>query len=271
MARPAVVKPERITSAANPLLKDIRRAIARGGLTAEGWCVAETFHLLEEALRSDCEVKAVVAGESVQSAAEGHVRGLGNIKVLVVPDALLNAVSDTETSQGVITLVKPAAWRIEQLFRGCPLVVLLDGLQDPGNCGTIVRAAEAFGATGVIMLKGTAGPYNPKTLRASAGSLFRVPFLHGVDTALARAALQQNRVELYSGVPAREGVRSLTQVDLTGRCGLIIGNEAHGVSSVLRSAALDVAIPTVRVESLNAAVAAGIMLYEARRQRLLMG
>jgi TrmH family RNA methyltransferase len=147
---------------------------------------------------------------------------------------------------------------------------VLDGLQDPGNCGTIVRAAEAFGATGVIFLKGTASPYNPKTLRASAGSLFRVPFLHGVDTALARAALQQNRVDLYAGVPARDGVRSLVQVDLTGRCGLIVGNESHGIGSELRSAALDVAIPTVGVESLNAAVAAGIMLYEARRQRVLV-
>jgi RNA methyltransferase, TrmH family len=265
-----MAKPEIITSAANPLLKDVRRAIARGGLTSEGWCVAETFHLLEEALRSDCEVKVVLAAESVRSAAEGHVRGLGRTKVAVVPDPLLRAMSDTESSQGIIALVKPPEWRLEQLFRGSPLVLVLDGLQDPGNCGTIMRAAEAFGASGVMFLKGTASPYNPKTLRASAGSVFRVPFLHGVDTALARAALKQNRIELYAGVPARNGVRSLVQVDLTGRCALIIGNEARGVGGELLSAALDVAIPTVGVESLNAAIAAGIMLYEARRQRALV-
>jgi RNA methyltransferase, TrmH family len=266
-----MAKPEIVSSAANPLLKDVRRAIARGGLTSEGWCVAETFHLLEEALRSDCEVKVVLAAESVRSAAVGHVRGLGRTKVVVAPDGLLRAVSDTESSQGIIALVKPPEWRLEQLFRGSPLMLVLDGLQDPGNCGTIVRAAEAFGASGVMFLKGTASPYNPKTLRASAGSLFRVPFLHGVDTALARAALKQNRVESYAGVPAREGVRSLAQVDLTGRCALIIGNEARGVGGELRSVALDVAIPTVGVESLNAAIAAGIMLYEARRQRALAG
>ncbi|HLI83404.1 MAG TPA: RNA methyltransferase [Bryobacteraceae bacterium] len=266
-----MAKPEIVTSAANPLLKDVRRAIARGGLTSEGWCVAETFHLLEEALRSDCEVKVVLAAESVRSAVEGHVRGLGRTKVAVAPDGLLRAVSDTESSQGIIALVKPPEWRLEQLFRGSPLVLVLDGLRDPGNCGTIVRAAEAFGASGVIFLKGTASPYNPKTLRASAGSLFRVPFLHGVDTVLARAALKQNRVELFAGVPAREGVRSLAQVDLTGRCALIVGNEARGVGGELLSAALDVAIPTVSVESLNAAIAAGIMLYEARRQRALAG
>jgi TrmH family RNA methyltransferase len=264
-----MAKLETITSAANPLLKDIRRAIGRGSLTDEGWCVAETFHLLEEALRSDCEVKVVLAAESVRSAAEAHVRGLRGVKVVVTPDALLQAVSGTETTQGVLALVKPAAWNLEQLFRGCPLVVVLDGLQDPGNCGTIVRAAEAFGATGVLFLKGAASPFNPKTLRASAGSLFRVPFLHAIDAALARAALQQNHVELYAGIPSKTGVRSLAEIDLTGRCGLIVGNEARGVGRELRSAALDVAIPTVGVESLNAAMAAGILLYEARRQRAL--
>jgi len=262
-----MAKPETITSAANPLLKDVRRALARGGLTDDGWCVAETFHLLEEALRSDCEVKIVLAAESVRSAAETHVRGLRGVRVIVTPDTLLQSLSGTETAQGVLALIKPPSWKLEQLFRGCPLVVVLDGLQDPGNCGTIVRAAEAFGATGVLFLKGAASPFNAKTLRASVGSLFRVPFLHGVDAALARAALQQNHVELYAGVPAQSGARSLADIDLTGRCGLIIGNEARGVGRELRSAALDVAIPTVGVESLNAAVAAGILLYEARRQR----
>ena len=88
-----------------------------------------------------------------------------------------------------------ASGRSSNCFEGAPLVVVLDGLQDPGNAGTIVRAAEAFGATGVVFLKGTVSPYNPKTLRASAGSLFRVPFVHGVEAAAARAALQQGRVD----------------------------------------------------------------------------
>ncbi len=263
------MKAETITSAANPLLRDLRRAMTRGRLTETGCWVAETFHLLEEALRSDCRVTAVLAAESVRSAAEAHVRRLPGVKVLVVPDALLQRLSDTETSQGVIALVEPPVWSLDQLFRGRPLVVVLDGLQDPGNAGTIIRAAEAFGATGVLFLKGTVSPFNPKTLRASAGSLFRVPFLAAMDPALACAAMQQKRIELFAGVPARSGapVRSLTDVDLTSACGLVIGNEARGVGSELRSAALDVSIPTVSVESLNAAVATGIMLYEARRQR----
>ena len=120
--------PETITSAANPLLKDVRHAIARGSLTAQGWCVAETFHLLEEALRSRCEVKVVLAAESVRSAAEAQVQRRAGVKVVVVPDAVMQKVSATQTSQGVVALVRPPEWRLDQLFRGRALVVVLDGM-----------------------------------------------------------------------------------------------------------------------------------------------
>ena len=130
------------------------------------------------------------------------------------------SLAATETSQGVIALVQPPAWKLEQICsRAQPLVVVLDGLQDPGNAGTIVRAAEAFGATGVVFLKGTVSPHNPKTLRASAGSLFRVPFVHGVDAARRVAALQQNGVDVYAAVPAVRGesARPLTTSISRGR------------------------------------------------------
>ncbi len=261
-------RPETITSAANPLLKSVRRAILRGELTGEGYAVAESFHLLEEALRSDCEVKLVLAAEAVVAAVEKHVRGLAGIKLAVLPDALFQSIAATETTQGVIALVRPPSWNLQQLFRGRSLVVVLDGLQDPGNAGSIARAAEAFGASGLLFLKGTVSPFNAKTLRAAAGSLFRIPFVERIDAALARAALQQNKVEMYAGVPGNAGMAlPLEQADWTQPCGLVIGNEARGVSQEMRAAALDVSIPTVGVESLNAAVAAGILLYEARRQR----
>ncbi|HWB99589.1 MAG TPA: RNA methyltransferase [Bryobacteraceae bacterium] len=261
-------KPESITSAANPLLKSLRRAIVRGELTSEGYAVAESFHLLEEALRSDCDVKLVLASVSVEAAVAKHIRGLNGIRLATVPDPLFQSIAGTETTQGVIALVRPPEWSLQQLFRGRSLVVVLDGLQDPGNAGTIARAAEAFGATGLLFLKGTVSPFNSKTLRASAGSLFRIPFLSGLDAALARAALQQNGVDLYAGVPGGAGPSlPIDEVDWTRKCGVIIGNEARGVSGEMRAAALDVSIPTVGVESLNAAVAAGILLYEARRQR----
>ena len=266
-----MARPETISSAANPLVKSVRRAIAHGSLTEDGLAVAETFHLLEEALRSDCAVKLVLAARSVQSAVEAHVRRLAGIRVAVLPDALFQSLSGTETSQGVIALVSPVSWALEQLFRGRTLVVALDGVQDPGNAGTIVRAAEAFGATGVMFLKGTVSPFNPKTLRASAGSLFRIPFVHSLDAELARMALQQNKLDVYAGVPFRSEnhIKSLVDVDFTRKCAVVIGSEGRGVSEGLHAGAIDLAVPTVGVESLNAAMAASVILYEARRQRSL--
>jgi TrmH family RNA methyltransferase len=266
-----MLTPETITSTANPLLKEVRRAVARGSLTESGWCVAETFHLLEEALRSGCEVKTVLAAESARTAVVAQGRRLAGVKVAVLPDALFAGIAATETSQGVMALVQPRPWKLEQLLDGAALVVVLDGLQDPGNAGAIVRAAEAFGSTGVLFLKGTVSPHNPKTLRASAGSLFRVPYVHGIESAAARAALEGSKIALFAAMPAASATatRPLAATDLTGRCALIVGNEAHGVSAVWRAAAAPVSIPTVGVESLNAAIASGILLYEARRQRML--
>jgi len=262
---------ETISSAANPLLKEVRRAIGRGSLTQQGWCIAESFHLLDEALRSGCQVKAVLAAESVRPAAEARLRRFPGVKVAALPDELFQRIAATENSQGVIALIDPPVWTLDRLFGARPLIVLLDGLQDPGNAGAIVRAAEAFGATGALFLKGSVSPYNPKALRASAGSLFRVPFLYSVDPELARDAMQQRGIELYAAMPERPGsaARPLGGVDLTAACGLIIGNESHGVGEPLRSAASGITIPSAGVESLNAAVAAGILLYEARRQRAL--
>jgi TrmH family RNA methyltransferase len=249
---------ESITSAANPLVKDVRRAIARGGLTDEGWCVAESFHLLEEALRSARDVPVVLVAESARAPVGGNGR-----RTVVLPDSLFQSIASTETSQGVIALVRPPEWSIDELFSRQSMVVVLDGLQDPGNAGAIARAAEAFGATGLIFLKGTVSPYNPKTLRASAGSLFRIPFVSGLA-----ASLQQYGADLYAAMPFTGSQRMAGDVDFTRPCAIVIGGEGRGVSQELRAICQEVAIPTVGVESLNAAVAAAVLLYEARRQRL---
>ena len=255
-----------LTSPANPLLKDVRRAIARGGLTDQGYLVAETFHLLDEALRSDLDIRAILAAESVHETVRDRVRRLSGVRIAVVDDDAFQKLADTETSQGVIMLAVPPSWRLEQTLCGEGPAVALDGLQDPGNAGAIVRAAEAFGATGVLFTKGTVSPFNPKTLRASAGSLFRVPFVHGLDAAQVSAAFEQARAEVYAAMP--RGARPLPEVDLRRKCAIIIGSEAHGVSEPLLSGATGLSIPTQGVESLNAAVAAAILLYEARRQRV---
>jgi len=263
-----MARAEVITSAANPLLKDVRRALSRGALTADGAAVAETFHLLEEALRSARDVTAVLAAESMEAAVEKVVRRRNGVRVLVVADRIFTRLASTESSQGVIALVRPPAWTLDQLFAGCPLVVVLDGLQDPGNAGSIVRAAEAFGATGVLFVKGTVSPFNAKTLRASAGSLFRIPFAVGPDGAGARRLLDRHKVDVYATIPAAAAeAHTPAQAHLARPCALVIGNEARGVSESMRAGATGLTIPTGPVESLNAAMACGILLYEAWRQR----
>ena len=247
------------------MLKDVRRAITRGGLDRDGYMVAETFHLLEEALRADLEIKTILVAESVHSTVRDRLQGQAGVRIAVVADALFQTLAATESSQGVIALARPPSWKLEDCLRAPSLVIVLDGLQDPGNAGAIVRAAEAFGATGVLFTKGTVSPFNPKTLRASAGSLFRVPFVHNLDVALARSALEQRKFAVYAALPGK--AEAPAAVDLTRDCALVIGSEARGVSEQMRAGAIGLSIPTVGVESLNAAVAAGILLYEAQRQR----
>lgn len=237
----------------NPLVKQIRRAVAKGTLTDDGYAVAEGVHLLEEALAAKCEIGAVIVAESAH----------GNYPdARIVSDKIFRELASTETPQGVIALVRPPVSTLEQMLRGDALLVVLDGVQDPGNAGAIVRAAEAFGATGVVFLKGAVNPYNPKCLRGSAGSVFRVPLVASVD---AETILEQTGFAWYAAMPRAGKLASDT--NLVSPCGIIIGSEGRGVSPALAGRATGLRIPTAGVESLNAAVAAGILLYEARRQR----
>ena len=258
-----------VTSARNPLLREVRKAVHAGGLTESGLCVAEGFHLLEEALRSDCRIDDVLVSAPVRDTLERHVRGLKHIRVIALDEDLFATVASTETTQGVIALVRPPAWTLEQVFRGQSLAVIVDGVQDPGNGGAILRAAEAFGASGAVFLKGAVNPYNPKALRASAGSVFRLPLVTSADEGVVRAAADQKRARLYAAMP-RHG-RSVSECDLTERCAIVIGSESHGVSAPLAEHAERLRIPTTAVESLNAGMSAAVILYEARRQRALEG
>jgi TrmH family RNA methyltransferase len=206
-------------------------------------------------------VDAVLAAESAQRAIEEQFRG-ERLNIALVPDQLFKTIAATETSQGLIALVEPPEWKIDDLFSPSSLIVVLDGIQDPGNAGAIARAAEAFAAAGVMFLKGSVSPFNSKTLRASAGSLFRIPFIAALEPSIARAALQQNRVRIFAGMPHQGGFE---RTKLQRPCALVIGNEGRGVSGEFQTLAEPVSIPTAGVESLNASIAAAILLYEAYR------
>lgn len=256
---------EQITSPHNPILKEVRRAVARGGLTNDGLCVAEGFHLLEEALRSGLEIPAILATEATISAAAAIAKNADKTRFLTTSEALFREFSSTENSQGVITLVRPRVWGEDDLFSAPALVLVLDGIQDPGNAGTLIRSAEAFGATGVLLLKGCVNPWNPKALRASAGSLFRLPVLDLLTPADAIAAFARRELPLWTTL-VDEGL-PLAEAGLASACGIAVGSESHGISAELRRFSRALTIPTRSVESLNAATAGAIVLYEAARQR----
>ncbi|HXJ42926.1 MAG TPA: RNA methyltransferase [Bryobacteraceae bacterium] len=260
-------KVESITSAANPLLKDIRKAVSKGPLTDDGLCIAESLHLIGEAARSQVEIPVIVAAESMWPSLHGLISRLTESRFVSVPDALFQTIASTENANGAMALVRPRLWKMDDVFAGTPLVVVLDGVQDPGNAGAIARAAEAFGATGMVCGKGTANPRNAKALRASAGSLFRLPCVTGMDGAAIATLLQTRKVAAYAGMPWSATTIAAQAVDFVRGCALIIGGEGQGVSPALLAIASPVGIPTVKVESLNAAVAAAILLYEASRQR----
>jgi TrmH family RNA methyltransferase len=248
---------EILLSEKNPLLKQVRRAVQKGSLTDDGFAIAEGFHLLEEALKSQAEIGTVIVAQSVKSAIQSHVKGL-KLRVATVRDTDFTNLSSTDTPQGVIAL--------DQVLRGrVPLIAALDGVQDPGNAGAILRAAEAFGATGAAFLKGSVSPYNPKCMRASAGSVFRLPIAIALDESLLLAALGKKRGVLYAAMP-RAGLL-VSDANFKISCAIVIGSEGRGVSEHLAEHATALRIPTTGVESLNAAVAAGILFYEARRQR----
>ena len=249
---------ETLISDKNPLLKEVRR-LASGGAPGAGsidarLVLAEGPHLLDEALRSGIEIHAVILAESAGEVLNtgGH---MGTTRVVRVLDGLFNKLASTESPQGVLALVRMPEWTAEDLLKGTPLVVVLDGVQDPGNAGAILRTAEAFGATGAVFLKGTVSRSNPKCLRASAGSAFRLPIVSEIPPGL----------EIYAADPRAK--LSVADARLAAPCAIVIGGEGSGVRPELAARATGVKIPTVNVESLNAAVAAGILLYEARRQR----
>lgn len=243
----------------NPLIKQIRRAVSHGTLTEDGWAVAEGPHLLEEARKAGCEIRAVIVSEAAKPDVLSEFSRLPALRH--VTEKMFRTLCSTETPQGVLALVKPTAAELSAMLKKEALIAILDGVQDPGNAGAIVRVAEAFGATGAIFLKGTVDPFHPRALRGSAGSSLRLPILHGIDLEALGA------LRIYAAMPKAAASREVRNADFTGACAIAIGNEGRGIGERLAARAVPVHIPIRKVESLNAAVAAGILFYEARRQR----
>ena len=268
MSPPDRTRLRHVSSAQNSLVKELRRAFSRGELTADGHCAIEGLRIAEEAIRSGLRFRAVFFRESAGSAADRLLPQIGaHVETIELPDAIFDSVVATETPQGVAALVKLKSFDLDHALRAPePLIVVAAGLQDPGNLGTILRSAEAFGASGVLVAEKTVSHLSPKTVRASAGSVFRLPAvavtLNDVLPRLRAAGLRLVATSSHKGTPADEA-------DLSGKIALFLGNEGAGLPrEVLKEMDETVIIPhSAKVESLNAGIAASILLYEAARQR----
>jgi TrmH family RNA methyltransferase len=257
-----------IESNQNARLKQLRRALAQPGSADGGRAGIEGPRLIEEALRSGLAVPCVFVAQGH----EGLLEGLAlppRTEVLQLPKKLLESALTTETPQPIAALVERPDWTWVHMLgsRSSPaMIVVLAGLQDPGNLGTIIRSAEAFGASGIVSLPGTVSEWNPKAVRASAGSVFRVPIMaaSGEDCF---ARLREAGIQIWT--TALRGAEPLDRIDLGQPAAFLIGNEGSGVPEELAAMANGaVTIPCPGpVESLNASVAASILLYEASRQR----
>lgn len=263
-------KNREITSTANPLVKLFRHALAEG-VTREGWLALEGPHSLEEALAagSDVTAQSVLVSETAANKFQSLLARLPReTEVAVIADALFARVAATPSPQGIAALVEVKARELDPLLRQPSVLLLVAcGVQDPGNLGTMMRSAQALGATALLTLKGTVSPFNPKAARSSAGAIFHLPVFHGLDAAGLFDQLRAASVRIVAS--DRESPHGLHHSDLRGSLAFLIGREGSGLpEEFTRSADLLLSIP-IRpgMDSVNAATAAGIFLYEAARQR----
>ena len=274
-----------VASPTNSLVKVFRRALAEG-VTREGWLAVEGPLLVEEALTAGAQdsgsenhhvaVRSVIVARGAAGKFERLIDRLPqDAEVAEIPDRLFEQIAQTETPQGITALIELSELMPHDLdailARPDALVVVACGLQDPGNLGTMMRSAQALGGSALVTLPSTVSPYNPKAVRSSAGAIFRLPVFRAVDSALLISRARAADVRLIAA--DRRASLLLTEADLTGPIALLIGQEASGLPDEIASEAdLAVSIPLrPSAESLNAATAAGILLYEAARQRSFSG
>jgi TrmH family RNA methyltransferase len=259
----------RIEGRHNTLVKDLRRAFSRGELTSDGYCAIEGFRILEEAIRSGLRFRAVFFSESAATKADRLLSQLGDqVETLLLPDKLFASTVPSDAPQGAAALARWKEFSLEDVLpksKAGPLLAIA-GVQDPGNLGTILRSAEAFGAGGVLLGEGTVSPFNPKVVRASAGSVFRLPVarakLSGALGLMKEQSLRLVATASHKGTP-------LAQANLSGPLAIFVGREGAGLSrDLIKEMDEIVAIPQApQVESLNVGVATSIVLYEVMRQR----
>lgn len=266
---PTTSRLRRIEGRHNAQIKELRRAFDGGELTANGMCAVEGMRIIEEAIRSGLRLQTVFFSSSAEARAHKLLPQIAaNVDTVVLPDQLFQNTVPSDSPQGVAAFVhfRPSTVTEVVSKSGRGPVVAVMGLQDPGNLGTILRSAEAFGACGILLGEGTVSAFNNKVVRASAGSVFRLPMAK-CELIPLLPQLQASGIQLAA--TSSHGGKSLQEAKLSGPLAIFIGNEGAGLpKELLARMDFTLFIPHApQVESLNAGVAASIVLYEAARQR----
>ena len=259
-----------ITSHSNPKVKQViqwqNKARER---RSAGVFLAEGFKMFEEVPR-ECLQQVYVSEEALERIGRKPEieRKLNDVGYETVAGDVFGKMSDTQAPQGILCVVRQPVYCLEDLLKAeSPLLLLLEDLQDPGNLGTIIRTGEAAGVTGVMMSSGTVDLFNPKTIRGTMGSVFRVPFLYVDSLPLTIGTLRQRGIHTYAA--HLEGEVFYDAFSFREPTAFLVGNEGRGLArETADQAERYLKIPMEgKVESLNAAVAASLLMYEAHRQR----
>jgi TrmH family RNA methyltransferase len=260
-----------VQSRQNSRVKELRAGFARGNRAHETIIAVEGVHLVEEALRCGLRITTLFIRIGSEALLARMALPL-DTELLELPADIFDSAVSTEAPQGIAALLEPRVFQLADLFApptpSTPLLVIAAALQDPGNLGTLIRSTEAFGGTGLIALPGTVSQWNPKTLRASSGSALRLPIVPATESE-SLSLLRERGIRTLAATVT--GGADAAQLDLTRPIALLIGNEGAGLSdSLIEQADERITIPFPGpVESLNAAIAGSILLYEAARQRRL--
>jgi RNA methyltransferase, TrmH family len=258
---------ETIQSVQNAKVKEWAKLSTKKGREKDQAFLIEGAHLVEEALKSGISMRAILLTEDY-SLSSTFQQFLSHTPTPIywISQAVSEKLSETETPQGVFAVVEMKLHQLAELTPGSPVLLLLDAVQDPGNLGTMIRTADAAGIGGVILGRGTVDVYNPKTVRSTMGSLFHLPIVQADLLSTCEELVKQGFRLIATSL---EGAVSYDEPVYDGPIAIIIGNEGNGVSQeVLDRCQTKVKIPIFgQAESLNAATAAGIILYEAVRQR----
>lgn len=258
---------KQIKSPANDNFRFFERLYKRKYRERTGCYVIEGFNLIEEAEKNGAVLRTIFVREDFEHDDKIFILEKQGYEIYSVSKDLFDKTVDTETPQGIAAVCEKPRLSISEFFSNTENIVVLDRLQDPGNIGTIIRTADAAGFSGAIVMKGTADIFSPKTVRAAAGSLYRVGLLFLDDPAEAIRLLAENSRKSICTSP--HGGELYFNADLAKNTALIIGNEASGAcAEFLNSSDIKITLPMEgSIESLNAAVSASIVMYESVRQR----